>query len=94
MIILGYEQAPLESSNEYAYNDTWSIIHNHMNNCDEMKYFDCIWKYLDGLAVEMLVLIWLIIIVKVKHWEILLLKEGLKIKEKCRETLKDWTSFN
>ena len=42
MITLGYEQAPLESSNEYAYYDTWSIIHNHMNNCDEMKYFDCI----------------------------------------------------
>ena len=60
-----------------------------MNNCDEMKYFDCIRKYLDGLSVEILVLIWLIIIVKVKHWEILLLKEGLKIKEKCRETLKD-----
>ena len=67
MIILGWEEAPLESSNEHTYNDTWSVVHNHMNNCDDMKYFDGLWKYFDGLAVEISVLIWLII-----NWKLLL----------------------
>ena len=80
------ERAFFERINENAFKDKNSVVCNHINNCDGVKYIDQIQTECDKFNKKIYsvrtVKENLSIIDRARRWDILLFKEALHIKQK------------
>ena len=86
------ERTFFERINEYAFKDKNSVVYNHINNCDGLKYLvdllniDQVQTERDKFDEKILSVTTvkenISIIDRARRWDILLFKEALHIKEK------------